>query len=86
MLLQLFFWRTIRLTNRHFPKGRFVTQLTITNPYLGIAILVLFCVAGKIFRDNWKLKGANWKRNCWLSGLVATACFAVLAFIPFVPG
>ena len=62
-----------------------MSQLTLTNPILGIAILVLFLLAGRVFRENWKLKGANWKRNCWLAGAVATACFLVLAFIPFVP-
>ncbi|WP_316863430.1 hypothetical protein [uncultured Cohaesibacter sp.] len=62
-----------------------MSQLAITNPYLGIALLVVFVLAGKIFRDNWKQQGTHWKRNCWLAGLVATACFCILAFIPFVP-
>jgi len=62
-----------------------VSSLVISNSYLGIALLVIFCLAGKVFRDNWKRKGDNWKRNCWLSGLVATACFLILAFVPFVP-
>lgn len=66
-------------------KSYAVSQLAITNPYIGIALLIVFVLAGKVFRDNWKLKGSNWVRNCWLSGIVATACFAILAFIPFLP-
>nr|WP_321457898.1 hypothetical protein [uncultured Cohaesibacter sp.] len=62
-----------------------MSNLVISNPYVGIAILIVFVLAGKVFRDNWKAQGVNWKRNCWLSGGVATFCFMVLAFIPFVP-
>ena len=67
-------------------KGLSVSQLTQSSPYLGIALLILFVFAGKIFRDNFKLKGAHWQRNCWLAGAVATACFTILAFSPFVQG
>lgn len=59
--------------------------LTITSPIIGIGILILFVVSGKVFRDNWKQQGENWKRNCWVSGIVAALCFAILAFIPFAP-
>lgn len=58
---------------------------TISSSLAGIVILIVFVLAGKIFRENWKLKGPNWKRNCWISGLVAAACFGLLAFVPFVP-
>ena len=63
-----------------------MSQLTISSPLVGIALLIVFVIAGKVFRDNWKLKGAHWKRNCIVAGLIATTCFAILAFIPFVPG
>ena len=67
-------------------KARFlVSHLVLTNPFVGMAILVIFVLAGKVFRDNWKAKGENWKRNCWLAGLVALACFIILGFVPFVP-
>jgi hypothetical protein len=62
-----------------------MSQMTISSPYLGIALLVIFVFAGKTFRDNWKQKGANWKRNCWIAGIAATLCFCALAFIPFAP-
>ncbi|WP_319530256.1 hypothetical protein [uncultured Cohaesibacter sp.] len=62
-----------------------MSQFAITSPIVGMIILVVFVLAGKVFRDNWKLRGPNWKRNCWLSGLVAAACFGVLAFVPFMP-
>ena len=60
-------------------------RTSISSPYVGIAILMIFVLAGKVFRDNWKLKGEYWKRNCWLAGAVAAVCFCALAFIPFVP-
>ncbi|WP_319484201.1 hypothetical protein [uncultured Cohaesibacter sp.] len=62
-----------------------MSDLVISNPYVGIAILVVFVLSGKVFRDNWKQKGETWKRNCWLSGIVATLCFLAMAFIPFMP-
>nr|WP_321982261.1 hypothetical protein [uncultured Cohaesibacter sp.] len=62
-----------------------MSNLVIYSPYLGIAVLVIFVLSGKVFRDNWKAAGPHWKRNCWLSGIVATLCFLALAFIPFVP-
>jgi cytochrome c oxidase assembly factor CtaG len=60
-------------------------DLAITSPIVGITLLVLFVIAGKIFRDNWKQQGPNWKVKCWISGVVALVCFLVLAFIPFMP-
>ncbi|SNY92607.1 hypothetical protein SAMN04515647_2878 [Cohaesibacter sp. ES.047] len=62
-----------------------MSHIAITSPFVGMTVLVIFVIAGKVFRDNWKLGGAHWKRNCWLSGLVAAACFGVLAFVPFLP-
>jgi hypothetical protein len=62
-----------------------VSSLVISNPYVGIAILVVFVLSGKVFRDNWKQKGETWKRNCWLAGIVAILCFLAMAFIPFIP-
>ena len=61
------------------------SAIAITSPAIGVALLVVFVVAGKVFRDNWKQQGPNWKRNCWIAGVVAASCFAVLAFIPFMP-
>ncbi|WP_146006404.1 hypothetical protein [Cohaesibacter celericrescens] len=63
-----------------------MSLFTNSAPYLGIALLMIFVIAGKVFRDNWKLKGHHWQRNCWMAGLVASACFGFLAFVPFVQG
>lgn len=62
-----------------------MTNLTFSSPMLGIAILVIFVFAGRTWRLNWKEKGEGWKLKCWISGLIATACFAFLAFVPFAP-
>ncbi|MCV6547679.1 MAG: hypothetical protein OIF56_10420 [Cohaesibacter sp.] len=60
-------------------------NLSITSPLAGIILLVLFVFSGKTFRDNWKQQGDNWKRNCWISGLIALVCFSILAFVPVAP-
>ncbi|MCT4657373.1 MAG: hypothetical protein N4A65_16390 [Cohaesibacter sp.] len=62
-----------------------IAGLAISSPLMGIALLLVFVISGKVFRDNWKLQGGNWKRNCWLSGILASLCFAILAFVPFAP-
>lgn len=62
-----------------------MTDLVIGSPIVGIAILVVFVVSGKVFRDSWKLQGSYWKVKCWIAGLIAAACFGALAFIPFQP-
>jgi hypothetical protein len=67
------------------PDFDLMENMSITSPLAGIALLVLFVVSGKVFRDNWKQQGPNWKRNCWVSGLLALGCFAILAFVPFAP-
>uniref|UniRef100_A0A2A4Z8W8 Uncharacterized protein n=1 Tax=OCS116 cluster bacterium TaxID=2030921 RepID=A0A2A4Z8W8_9PROT len=50
--------------------------------YIALIILVIFVVSGFNFRRNWQRKGDNWQRNCWFTGLSATACFLFLAFVP----
>lgn len=60
-------------------------DLAITSPIVGLTLLVVFVIAGKIFRDNWKQQGPNWKTKCWIAGIVAFCCFLALAFIPFAP-
>nr|WP_321463096.1 hypothetical protein [uncultured Cohaesibacter sp.] len=62
-----------------------VSNVAIVSPTMGIIVLVIFVLAGKLFRDNWKAQGPHWKRNCWFAGIVAALCFLALAFVPFVP-
>ncbi len=55
-------------------------------PYVGIVLLVVLVFSGRTFRENWKAQGPGWKVKCWISGLLALVCFAVLAFVPLVQG
>ena len=62
-----------------------MSDLSFSSPFIGIALLVVFGLAGRSFRKNWKEQGENWKLKCWVSGLIVVGCFAFLAFVPYAP-
>lgn len=51
-------------------------------PAVGIALLVVFVLFGRLFRDAWKAKAPGWKRKCAVYGGLAFASFLAIAFIP----
>jgi hypothetical protein len=48
--------------------------------WVGVVLLVVFILSGRLFRDAWKLQGARWKLRCWVFGLLALLSFLLLVF------
>ncbi|MEL6170861.1 MAG: hypothetical protein AAGK67_06940 [Pseudomonadota bacterium] len=57
-------------------------DLTLT-PAIATALFILAILAGYRYRRAWKSEGPVWE--LWLSGVIAAACFFILAFTPVVP-
>ncbi|MEM7255091.1 MAG: hypothetical protein AAF493_27135 [Pseudomonadota bacterium] len=52
------------------------------SPISATLLLVVMLGAGRVFRDNWKRQCGAWKRNCWVSGVMAAFAFAALVALP----
>ena len=48
--------------------------------WVGVVLLVVFILSGRLFRDAWKLQGVRWKLRCWVFGLLALLSFLFLVF------
>lgn len=48
--------------------------------WFGVILLVLFAVAGRLFKDTWKNKQNGWQIRCWTYGLISFLSFAVMVF------
>ncbi len=48
--------------------------------WVGVILLVVFILSGRLFKDAWKLQGARWKLRCRVFGLLALSGFLLMVF------
>lgn len=48
--------------------------------WVGVVLLVVFALSGRLFRDNWKQQKPGWKKRSWVFGLISLISFCVLVF------
>ncbi|KZL05115.1 hypothetical protein PsAD2_04470 [Pseudovibrio axinellae] len=60
--------------------NQFANSFAAIPSWVGVILLILFVVSGRLFKDAWKGQGAMWKLRCWVFGLIAFASFAMMVF------
>ncbi|AEV39519.1 hypothetical protein PSE_5017 [Pseudovibrio sp. FO-BEG1] len=48
--------------------------------WVGVILLVVFVLSGRLFRDAWKGQTGRWKLKCWVFGLLALVSFCLMVF------